>query len=402
MIVTKKVFVILALIISLFLVATNIQAGWLFLIVSVLIGVLIVSYIFPLLILKDLEIIWTTPAEIFEDEVVPASLKITNSGKSSKFLFKVEDRLLSKSLTVFRLPPGETVKFDYEGNGLSRGFYAFGEVVLRSGAPFGLFYREKRKLHPANLIVYPTYSDIASFPLLESYSTPTEFLHERRGKGSGYDYLGTREYRPGDSMRLVHWRSSARTGELIVKEFEEEVASTVSIVLDLEKGGHIGEGRETTLEYAIRICASLAKYVLNSGHPLELVGHDGAESATLFQPNFWQVLEWLAKVRAEGNKSIEMVLEEISLSLKPRSTCIIITPVSNKGYESIFSLLQTRRIRVIAIFLDSLTFGAISPGKERFQQIIETLADKRIAVYRCGKGDVVSECLRRPSFSIKG
>lgn len=401
MIVTKKVFVILALAVSLFLVATNIQAGWLFLIVSGLLGIIIVSYFVPLLTLNDLEITWTMPAEVFEDEVVPATLRITNNGRRSKFLFGVEDRLLSKSFTIFRLLPGETVKFNYEGRGLKRGFYASGEIVLRCGSPFGLFNREKKESHPANLIVYPTYSEIASFPLLESFSTPGEFLHERQGKGSGYDYLGIREYRPGDSLRLIHWRSSARTRQLIVKEFEEEVASTVSIVLDLEKGYQVGEGRETTLEYAIRICASLARYVLDSGHPLQLIGQDGGETTTLFQPNFWQALEWLAKVKAEGSKPLDKVLEEISPTLRPRSTCIIMAPVSDKDYHSIFSLLQIRRIRVIVIFVDLLTFGALSPNRERFQEIIEALTDNRITVYSCGKGDAISECLRRPSFSIK-
>jgi uncharacterized protein (DUF58 family) len=87
--------------------------------------------------------------------------------------------------------------------------------------------------------------------------------------GSGTDLLGTREYRRGDPLRHIHWRSSARRDLLVVKEFEEERNPGLALVLDTSR--ELGEGRDTTLEYSIKLAATLARYATAMGRPFRLL-----------------------------------------------------------------------------------------------------------------------------------
>lgn len=381
--ITRKAIIIFILTVAIFLIATNVQAGWLFVIVAALLALLAVSFLFPMINVRNIEARLVTPPEVFEGETMPVQIDLLNRGRWPRYFFKLTGDLLDEPLSIGSLPPGKTARFNSPYRCSKRGFYQQASLSLRSGFPFGIFYRESKSSCPTNLLVYPTYTEISSFPLLEAASYPGDVLHERRAKGVGYDYLGIREYRPGDSLRAVHWRSSARRGQLIVKEFEEELSSTVSIVLDLER-----EQASETLERGVKVAASLAHYILDAGHPLQLFGQDGDEVETLFQPNFWQALEWLAKVEAKGRIPLSAALKKILPQLKSRSTCIIITPRTDVDYQDIFILLQDRRIRVVVVFLGSLSAEVSLP--------------RRVAVYGCTEGEDIGECLSRPSIFTSG
>lgn len=402
--VTRKTIIIFILTVAIFLIATNVQAGWLFIVVAALLAILAISFIFPRLSLRGIEVKVVTPLEAFEGEVVPVQIDVTNRGRWPRYLLRLTSDLFDEPLPILNLPPGKTTRFNLQHRCSRRGFYQNAPLTLRSGFPFGFSYYENRSNYPINLLVYPIYYEISSFPLLEAASYPGEVLHERRAKGAGYDYLGTREYRPGDSLRVVHWRSSARRGQLIVKEFEEELSVTVSIVLDLDKSRHPSSGTSPktseschSLECGVKVAATLAHYVLASGHPLQLFGQDRHKVAELFQPNFWQALEWLAKVEAQEGIPLSEVLDKILAQLKPRSTCIIITPTANLDYQDVVAPLQERKIRVVVVFLDSPSFGASELRPEEVSKIREFLLDRRITVYSCAKGDDIAACLRESS-----
>ena len=90
--------------------------------------------------------------------------------------------------------------------------------------------------------------------------------------GRSSQVIGTRDYRPGDSLRQIHWRSTARTGELIVKEFADDQDLSLSVVLDLSEDGSLGEGKHSTFETAIRIAASLGYFANHNNLPFRIVG----------------------------------------------------------------------------------------------------------------------------------
>src|SRR5438094_6216291 len=100
-------------------------------------------------------------------------------------------------------------------------------------------------------------------------------------RGSGVDPDGVREYIPGDPLRRMHWKSTARTGRLSVIEFEESRSINVVLALDLSRIAHFGEGRQSTLEYLIRAAASIAQSALRQGAGIRLVTSDTPDVADL-------------------------------------------------------------------------------------------------------------------------
>src|SRR5690606_32678380 len=84
---------------------------------------------------------------------------------------------------------------------------------------------------------------------------------------------GVRDYVWGDSFNRIHWRSTARTGKLMVKEFELDPFSEMHILLDMEGRHHRGRGDESTEEYAVKIAASLAQRFLDQNRSVGLTVH---------------------------------------------------------------------------------------------------------------------------------
>ena len=76
-----------------------------------------------------------------------------------------------------------------------------------------------------------------------------------------------RQYAPGDAYNRIHWRSSARHGDLQVKEFDLEQTADVWVFLDLQAGIHAGDGDESTMEYAVRAAAAMASTITPASAP---------------------------------------------------------------------------------------------------------------------------------------
>ncbi len=393
--INKGVVLLLFLAVSLFLIAVNVQAGFLLVISSALVAILIVSYAVPAISIRSVEISRVLPSEAFEFEEIPVELRVKNNGWLPRFLLRIEDGFVGGGKHVVTwLPRGASRTINYPAHLNRRGVYKTSGLTVSCAAPFGIVRRQKTVEAQAGLTVYPVYVDLPSFPLLESQSVPYETLHDRRAKGVGYDYLGTREYRAGDSLRMVHWRSSARRGELVVKEYEEEASSPVNIILSPMLIKAAAEEVRNTEDYAVRIAASVARYISQVGHPLQLFAADSTGLKSLTFPSFWQVLEWLAEIRTDPTYATKELLKDILPYLKPRSTLVVIAMSTGSDWLENLPAIQAQRIRVISILIDET--GVEDTGMAETDEMIGELKADRISVYRYRLGDDLKECLKGP------
>ncbi|NJN95197.1 MAG: DUF58 domain-containing protein [Anaerolineales bacterium] len=116
--------------------------------------------------------------------------------------------------------------------------------------------------------------------------------------------IGTREYRSGDSLRQIHWRSTARTGQLVVKEFSDDEQQAFTVVLDLQADLSIGAGKFSTFETAIRLAASIGYYATQKDIPLRLVGSSPKWTPPAMPLGWWGLLNYLAKVQNDGHEPL--------------------------------------------------------------------------------------------------
>ena len=176
---------------------------------------------------------------------------------------------------------GSSYQWRMEAQCTQRGVFRLGPHTLRTGDPFGLFGLEYADTRSESLLVYPRVAHIPDLDLPKGSSSGQD---RRRRTYSGSERAqAVRAYQPGDSLRHVHWPSSARQGELIVTDVETEPSGDLWIVLDVNRHVQSGRAGNSSLETSIVLAASVAAEFLGGGErrSVGLLAASGADLPTL-------------------------------------------------------------------------------------------------------------------------
>lgn len=393
---TSRARTILILIFVTYLFANQTAVGWLYVIDGLLMALYIISYFWPRRMVKHLTARrnfavfanpddsegaptpveptvakWldaAAPLTFNEGEKLRVTLEIENVSRSTKYFLEIWERFLPASLTERRqkffityLKGRDAVRLNYDLLCDRRGLYQLPVPRVESAAPFGLFRRRRDLALTQAVLVYPHYFEPKQFPLRRPENVT--FTAEAR-VGPGTDIYGTREYRQGDSLRHIHWPSSARAQKLIVKEFEQVISSPITILLDLERASLAGAGKQTTLEYSIKLAASVAFYATRVGHPVHLVGRSPSLSFSQMALPWPEILDLLARAQADGDTPLADLLDQLP------ANATLFVPVPRPDAQILECLLELRRHRMLvtAVLFDFASFGSyISPEMEEAQ-----------------------------------
>lgn len=390
---TKRAFIVGLVAGLIFLAGITAQASWLFVIAAGVLGVVVGSF-FNRHNLKQAVVERTMPRRARVGDEVRVGLQVTNGGRTALPLLRLDDDFAAFGgfgVLVERLKPGQTAHVELVRSADRRGVFSSGEVTLTSGAPFG-FLRSKRTLRvEGQTTVVPRWVELRSFPILEPSSFPSDVLHERARTGAGEEFLGVRDYRPGDPPRSVHWRSTARAGHLIVREYEEEVASRVALVL---AGADTGTPPDSAFEVLASAAASVAIYALQTGHPVDLV-RSAAEGKVerIADPDRFGLLDWLA--RAEPIDAELPALAAASLErIGRRGTVVLLTPTTGRAGASVVDairLIQSYGSRAIVVAARSATWG---DGRSVVDETsFDAVGERRIPARVISQGADLAKCL---------
>ena len=127
----------------------------------------------------------------------------------------------------------------------------------------------------------------------------------------GDDDAATREYRHGDDLRRVHWRSTARTGELMVRREEQPWESRATLVLDTRSTGHRGEGPTASFEWAVSAVASVAVHLRQYGYKLRMVTGSGIDVDATEVDGDGLLLDYLAEVRPQPGADLASLIDRV-------------------------------------------------------------------------------------------
>ena len=245
------------------LAAVNTGNNLLYLLASLLLALIVVSGILSEQSLRRLQLRPVIPEEIYATRPTQLGARVLN-GKRWLPSYSVALEAGSHRHYIDRLGAGAERLVAWEATFATRGRRRLPGVRVLTRFPFGLFLKAGRVALDAEIVVFP-----AVRPLDEAWRRRlvTSGVRSVYRRGRGHDLYSLREYRLGDDQRLIHWRSSAKAGELIVRELEAETATNTRIVL-------VGDGTRDTgrLEAALSEAASLAVHVLESGAAVELAG----------------------------------------------------------------------------------------------------------------------------------
>jgi uncharacterized protein (DUF58 family) len=223
------------------------------------------------------------PARIQAGDQARVSLRLENVSLLPTGLLLAEDTvpyvLRSRPRFVLdRLEPRGHRNISYRVRGELRGHYRLGPLTVRLADPFGMCELTRAFRHRDTLVVTPVVEPLPSVILGGEWSGSGD-SHPSAVPAAGEDDVATREYRQGDPLHRVHWRSTARHGELMVRREEQPWQSRATIVLDTRAMAHRGEGVASSLEWAISAAASVGVHLIRHGYSLRLVTDAGSISA---------------------------------------------------------------------------------------------------------------------------
>lgn len=296
------------------------QSNMLLLVFAAMAGPFVVNGWITFNMLQGLRVHRTPPARAMASELFAVELVLENqSSLLSAWMMSVEDdlfhqRMLSPSSVLFvRVPPQEEQVGYYQLQLAQRGKYEFGPLRVTTRFPLGLIERSLIVREVGTTLIYPRIGRLSpGFKRqLLGASEQVEVSHSRAGVFDD-EFHTLREYRTGDNPRAIHWRSSARRGALIVREYHQNREHNLLVMIDLSgTRPEYAEQTEAVLSLALTLCIEY-RHECRGGHLSVVCG--GREpfrwEASKSASGMDQLLDWLAMVETASDEYFALIARE--------------------------------------------------------------------------------------------
>ena len=276
----------------------------------------------------------------------------------------------------------------------ARGVYTVGPLLARSSDPLGLFRVEKARGNPVKAVVQPAIVALPFFKLPVAEQSGEESVQYRSQTRTPH-VATVREYIRGDSLNQIHWLSTAKSGQLMSKEFDSGGGGDVWVVLDLERRVHCSQGTARTDEYAVSIAASLAQLAVGEEHLVGLAAHGDQEYLLPLSggsQQMYRVLETLILSKTEGVDSLGEVLVKNAGQFGKSASLLIVTSSTTTEWVLILRKLRRRGLNIAVVLVDPASFG----GEQSLDEVAMELLNAGTPAYMVRKGDLLPYALSRP------
>lgn len=376
-----------------------------------LVALLVIAWVWSRTSLRGLRVERESGADRAQvGQEVTERLRIENDSRWGKLWVEVRDHSSipghGASQVVSLLPRG-SARWQARSLCIRRGRFLLGPITLHGGDPFGLFPTQRLLPQTRELIVYPAMVDVSSF-VLPTGELPGGSTTQGRTAQITPNAAGVRDYLPGDSYNRISWRATARTGRMMVKEFELDPTADVWLILDMDGRSQI-QGlvqqaspehddpiarllANSTEEYAVTVAASLARHFLNQNRTVGLMMAGQHREVILTDRGARQlmkILEALAIIRAEGRQPLPELLVSEAGRFGRHSTLLIITASTDELIARALLGLVARGVRVVVVIIEPSTFGAA----ESAIMLVSALASIAVPTYLVKRGEDIARAL---------
>lgn len=290
--------------------------------------------------LKRTDVSRRVPRRVMAGEPVSAEVRAANRKRwLSSWLMTVHDRIvhaesedeLDAGVLFARIPPGQRRTAPYQLRLMRRGRYYFGPIHVATRFPMGLVERGVVLDDPEAILVYPRLGRLSARWKRDQLSA-SQLVQRRELRRGPYEdeFHRIREFRWGDNPRAIHWRTSARHNELMVREYQQNRAPRLVILLDLWQPRSPSAEELDRVERAVSLTATICVDYLRQGHDpkLELIaagrgrirwGRDSSDGT----PE--SLLEMLALLRAGEGAELGALFDESAAQRTAGTRTILVT-----------------------------------------------------------------------------
>lgn len=325
-----------------------------------------------------------------------AVLRIENVSRVPTGLLLVEDTIPyllggRPRVVIERLAPRRPIEVGYHLSGEARGRYRVGPLTVRLLDPFGMCELPRAFTAVDTLVVTPRVESLPATSLRGEWGGAGQST-SRSVAAHGDDDVATREYRQGDDLRRIHWRTTARRGELTVRREEQPWESRAAVLLDARLVAHRGDGPASSLEWAVSAAASIGLHLAHRGFDVRLVTDGGGEvsSASLGGSGFdGALLDVLAGLTPSSGTSLHIAADAARRTGGQGLVVAILGAMGPDDADRLVRLRATDRSTGIAVLLDTDTWTAApssTPTTDR-ARVIAMLTNAGWRVIEVRRGD---------------
>lgn len=308
-----------------------------------------------------------SPPEAVVGERLSGELIVTKSGQLPTGLLQFEDdvpRGLGRPprFTVHRFAGEWRREITYPMAGLMRGRFRTGPLTVRATDPFHLVKLDRRFSATSEVQITPR---VVPLPMMRTASgggSTGDTMPQKAGVIGADDVL-VREYHSGDDVRRIHWRTTARRGELFVRREEQAWDPTATVIIDSRSSAHAGRGRGSSFEWAVSAAASIALHFVDAGFRVDLFDAGGAmvsgERMAQATVTRQQIIDAMTDVQLSQRSTLTRTVEHASLTQRGQLMVCVLGRMSPGDAEIILGA-QRNRARCFAFVLDPDTFTSRS------------------------------------------
>jgi uncharacterized protein (DUF58 family) len=299
---------------------------------------------------------------------ISETVTLRNAGGTPKSWVEVEDRTDLPGVQFKQVASlGLMVAFDrlkMSGRVTRRGEYTVGPLVARTSDPFSMFPQEVTFGGQETVLVYPK---IVSIP---DFASPSIHLvgdnsRRQRARVVSTDVASVREYEPGDALGRIHWLSTARTGELMVKQFDQGSSSDMWVLFDQHIDSVASVDDDSTDETGATVAASVIDKYTKGFLPVGYAAH-GSQSLVAAPDRSThqreQIMRHIAASKPVGEVTILETLSELERELGQNTSLVVITAADDGPWIDALGGLTRRGVRVSAVLINKASPGCPRPS----------------------------------------
>lgn len=355
----------------------NSEANLLVLLFGIGVGALIVNAVLPMLMLRRLEVDRVMPEGVVADRPFVVAYRIKNHRK----------RLRAWGLTITETPaegwsarfptafvqcllPRQEQRVETLGKCPRRTHLALTGIRVICGYPFGLFACTLETPSAGNLTVYPAMGRLRHDPWKNTASSQSRSVRMVRERENPDEFIGVREYREGDNYHWIHWRRSARTGELVVREMIPLRQTRLIIMLDPWPDSGVTRSRQQedadyTSSRAERLISAAATAVYSSleqGHRVGLIGRS-AEPVVIAPStgpaHRQRLLKELACMEPGAQTPFDELVGRIHWSAGWNARCLLLSSQIRTDHQRVARIIGARAEAILVMSPDNEPFDAL-------------------------------------------
>lgn len=285
-------------------------------------------------------------------------VEVSLEAKRSVTTFVLEERVPERlgqpvRVPITKLSSGEKLSHRYSVRCTRRGVYEVGPLVAIKGDPLGLTQRETVIAEPFELLVHPRIEVVSDRPLTRQFEDPPIRPPVSKPWPSGLEFYGMREYKPGDDLRRIVWRASARTGKIMVREAEQGITDKITVILDTDRGSHSrdGDGLSESFEAGVRAAASLAVRHLREGYEVKVETNAGPLTRSMRgSQQQLPLLDAFAKVEM-SREPLGALIRRLLGNAQRDAHNVLVTPRLGQNEAAQLKLLLNKGVSILVVAL---------------------------------------------------